>query len=71
MKMTLTIIQIVIAICLIGLILIQSSKGGLGSAWGGGGEFRTRRGAEKIVFKATIVAAIIFLIVSISNIIVK
>jgi protein translocase SecG subunit len=71
MKVTLTIIQIIIAISLIGLILIQSSKGGLGSAWGGGGEFRTRRGAEKIVFKATIVAAILFLIISISNIIVK
>jgi protein translocase SecG subunit len=71
MKTALTGIQIVIAITLIGLILIQSSKGGLGSAWGGGGEFRTRRGAEKIVFRLTIIAAIIFLIVSISNVLVK
>jgi preprotein translocase subunit SecG len=71
MKIALTVIQIVIAIGLIGLILIQSSKGGLGSAWGGGGEFRTRRGAEKIVFKSTIVVAVLFLIVSILNIVVK
>jgi preprotein translocase subunit SecG len=71
MKIALTVIQIVIAIGLIGLILIQSSKGGLGSAWGGGGEFRTRRGAEKIVFKSTIVVAILFLIVSVLNIVVK
>jgi preprotein translocase subunit SecG len=68
MKIALTIIQIIIAISLIGLILIQSSKGGLGSAWGGGGEFRTRRGAEKIIFKSTIVVSILFLIVSIINI---
>jgi protein translocase SecG subunit len=71
MKTALIGIQIVIAIALIGLILIQSSKGGLGSAWGGGGEFRTRRGAEKIVFRLTIIAAIIFLIISISNVLVK
>ena len=71
MKIALTMIQVVIAISLIGLILIQSSKGGLGSAWGGGGEFRTRRGAEKIVFRATVVFCVLFLVVSILNIVVK
>ena len=67
MKLAASIIHIVVAILLIGLILIQSSKGGLGSAFGGGEAFRTRRGAERIVFMATIAAALLFLITSIIN----
>jgi protein translocase SecG subunit len=67
MKIPLTLLQILIAISLIGLILIQSSKGGLGAAFGGGGEFRSRRGAEMILFRATIVAAVLFFAVSVAN----
>jgi preprotein translocase subunit SecG len=67
MKTILTVIQILVAIGLISLILLQSSKGGLGSAFGGGGEFRSRRGAEVIIFRATIIFAIFFLVVSVAN----
>ena len=71
MKLAITIIHIIVTLLLIGLILMQNSKGGLGSAFGGGEGFRTRRGAELIVFIATIVVAILFLITSIINVFVR
>jgi preprotein translocase subunit SecG len=69
MKTVIIIFQILISIGLMSLILLQSSKGGLGTAFGGGGEFHTKRGAEKIVFKITIVFACLFLIISIINLV--
>jgi preprotein translocase subunit SecG len=71
MKTILLVIQILVAISLIGVILIQSSKGGLGSAFGGGGEFRSKRGAEKVIFRLTIVLTVVFFAVSVINLIVK
>ncbi|MFZ5845683.1 MAG: preprotein translocase subunit SecG [Patescibacteria group bacterium] len=71
MKTFLVIIQIVFAVVLISLILLQSSKGGLGSAFGGGEFYRTRRGAEKIVFWATVATAGIFLITSVFNLLTR
>lgn len=71
MKLALIALQVVVSVALIGLILLQNSKGGLGSAFGGGESFRTRRGAEKVVFNATIVLAIIFLLTSLLNVAVK
>lgn len=65
MQNILIILQIVSALLLSVCILIQAQGTGLGRAWGGGGEFyRGKRGVEKIVFKATIVLAAIFLSVS-------
>ncbi len=61
----LRIIHIIIGLALVSLILLQSSKGGLGSAFGGGEIYRTKRGAEKIVFSATVIFACIFLFTSI------
>ena len=60
------VIQIVLAALLITVILLQSKGAGLGQAWGGGGEFyRSKRGVEKILFRATIILAAIFFIWSI------
>ncbi len=55
-------IQIVLSILLIGAVLLQQSAAGIGGAFGGadGGGFYTRRGFEKIVFRATILIAILF-----------
>lgn len=59
------ILQILIAVLLIVAILIQSRGAGLGEAWGGSSEFfASRRGTEKIVFIATIVLAVLFLLSS-------
>jgi preprotein translocase subunit SecG len=58
--------QIVLAIIITAFVLLQAQGSGLGSTWGGGGEtFHTRRGVEKVIFVATIVAIILFAAVSI------
>ena len=53
---TIQILQLVVAVLLIASILMQQKGSGLGDAFGGSGAiFRTKRGAEKIIFRATIV----------------
>jgi preprotein translocase subunit SecG len=61
-----SIAQILVAIILTLVILLQAKGGGIGAALGGGtsGSFRTRRGVEKTLFQLTIVLAIVFLAVS-------
>ena len=52
---------------MVGGILLQSSSGGLGGAFGGSDDemsVSTRRGADKFLFVATIVTAVLFCIVS-------
>ncbi len=71
MKMALLILHVLISVGLIGLILLQNSKGGLGSAFGGGASFRTKRGAEKVVFNATILLAVLFLVTSVLNVMIR
>jgi preprotein translocase subunit SecG len=62
MTSILNIIQLVVAVLMIAGILLQQSGAGLGSAFGGGDSiYLTRRGAEKTIFVATIVLAILFL----------
>ncbi len=64
------IIQIAVSILLIGAILLQAQGSGLGSTWGGGGEsYHTRRGVEKVIFRATIVLIVIFFFVSLATLI--
>ena len=58
-----TIIQIVLAVIIIGLILLQERSSGMSGLFGGGGidsYYQTRRGMEKVIFVGTIVAAVIF-----------
>lgn len=51
---------------LLSLVILMQSKGsGLGAAFGGGGEFySTKRGAEDILYKATIGLGIVFLVIA-------
>lgn len=65
MKNTLLIIQIVSAILLTGIILIQARGTGFGR--GSTASF-TRRGLEKLIFRLTFVFAGIFMLVSILQI---
>ena len=63
--MILSIIQLVSAILLIISVLLQNRGTGLGAAFGGEGNvYRTKRGLESVLFKATIVLAVIFLAAS-------
>src|SRR3990172_2160126 len=64
-QQTLSIVQAILAILLVAEVLIQQRGSGLGAAFGGAGEiYGVRRGAEKFVFTATIVTAVLFLAVS-------
>jgi len=66
----LNILQIIIAIALMTVILLQSSGSGLSGIFGGGGNvFRSKRGLEKKLFYATIVFAILFFLVSLATVI--
>ena len=67
MKSIFLIIYSIVASGVIILILLQGRGGGLGSAWGGGGEtFSTRRGVEKFTFNLTIFMVSLFLLLSIA-----
>lgn len=58
----LPVMQVVLSLLLIALVLMQRSGAGLGSAFGDtmSSGFHTRRGAEKLLFNATIVVAVLF-----------
>ena len=59
--MALKIIQIILAVVLTTLVLMQQSGSGLGSAFGGEGNFyRSKRGLEKVLFYTTIVLVVLF-----------
>lgn len=68
MKNLFLIIQIVTSLLLVLFILIQGKGAGLEASWSGSGDiFRTKRGAEKIIFIISIVVALIFLLSSLAN----
>ena len=57
--------QIVLAIALILIILLQVRGGGLGGIFGQADTvYRTKRGVEKTMFQFTVALAIIFIIIS-------
>lgn len=60
---------IILSVFLIILILMQERGTGLGGAFAGGGAvYRTRRGAERFLFRLTIVVAILYICGMILNI---
>ena len=62
MENFLIIAQIISAILLIAVILMQQRGSSLGGLFGGSGDiYRSKRGIEKTLFKATIALSIIFL----------
>lgn len=59
------IVQIIVAITIIVLVLLQVKGSGLGNIFGGdGGIYRTRRGVEKTLFQATVGLSIFFFLIS-------
>ena len=54
------------------VVIIQQKGSGLGSSFGGGDMsfYRTRRGAEKLLFNATVVLATLFIISSLVGLLV-
>ncbi|HJX03829.1 MAG TPA: preprotein translocase subunit SecG [Dehalococcoidia bacterium] len=66
MPVFLLVAQIVLALALIGVLILQVKGGGLGGIFGQAeGIYRTRRGVEKTLFQMTIVLMVLFVIISI------
>ena len=63
MKTFFMIVQTISAILLVGMIIVQSKGTGFGRQKGGSVSF-TRRGLEKLIFKATFIVAAVFILVS-------
>jgi len=64
------IFQIIVSVLLVTAILLQARGTGIGSAFGGGGElYRTKRGFEKLLFSTTIVLGILFVVISLANVV--
>jgi len=66
----LNIVQIILGIALIVLVLFEVRSSGLGGVFGGTETtlIRKRRGVELLIFRLTIVTAVIFCIVSVINV---
>lgn len=63
MNQLISAVQIILAIILVAVILLQTKGTGLGSTFGSElGFYGTKRGAEKILFIFTIVVASIFML---------
>ena len=62
MKPVISVIQIILGVLLILVIIIQQKGSGLGTSFGGDLSFyRTKRGAEKLLFYATIIISLAFI----------
>lgn len=72
MKIYLYLAQIILATVIIGLVLVQAKNAGLSNMFGSGdmGVYKTRRGVEKTLFNATIVASVLFLLLALVTVIV-
>ncbi len=64
-------IQIVVSLLLIGAILLQQRGTGIGGALGGGTNvYASKRGVEKIVFRATVILAALFIFIASLNLLI-
>jgi preprotein translocase subunit SecG len=60
--------QMILAIALVASILLQQRGTGLGGAFGGEvTAYRSRRGIERTLFRLTIVLAVLFVVLSLLN----
>ena len=66
MQLYLNIGQIVLAIALILVVMMQVKGGGLGGIFGQADTvYRTKRGVEKTLFQLTIALAVLFVVISV------
>ncbi|MSQ15450.1 MAG: preprotein translocase subunit SecG [Dehalococcoidia bacterium] len=68
-KIIMNVTQFLVSVMLIVVVTVQSRGAGFGGAFGTqGAVFRTRRGVEQVLFRATIGLAVIFIAVSIVSV---
>ena len=62
----------IVSVLLITVILLQNRGGGVSGIFGGsgGGNFSTKRGLDKTLFKATIVLAFAFFAISVASLLI-
>jgi preprotein translocase subunit SecG len=65
MKPAFIAVQLISAVVVSGLILLQAKGTGLGRTFGGSSTYHSKRGMEYIVFRATIIFAVLFVVTSI------
>lgn len=66
MKLPLMILQVVVAVALAALILLQPKGTGMGRTFGST-SYHSRRGLETLVFRFTIILAVVFVGLAIVN----
>jgi preprotein translocase subunit SecG len=65
--------QIVLAIAIIAIVLVQLKDAGMSNMFGGGGDmgvYKTRRGVEKTLFNATIILGSLFMLLCLVTVLV-
>ena len=67
----LLLLQMIVSILLLLAILIQAKGTSLGRAFGGQTSYHTKRGAEKALFYATIILGLLFVGLSLLNLIIS
>jgi len=69
----LQITQIVLSISLVVVIMMQQGGGGLGTVFGGGGgeSYRSKRGMEAMLFRATVLLVVLFVVNALAIVIIS
>lgn len=63
--------QIILAVLLVVLVVLQTQSSGAGSMFGSDTSvYRTRRGLEKTLYQATIGVSVVFIVISILSVLV-
>ncbi len=72
MHTALKIFQVIISVLLIAVVMVQNKSAGLSATFGGSAPIQTsKRGAEKIVYMATIVLAVLFVLSALATLFVR
>ncbi len=65
----LRVVQILMAVAVAAVVILQARSGGMGSMFGGDSSmYRTRRGLEKTLYEATIVLGVLFVVFALLNV---
>lgn len=71
MESLLSFVQIIVASAMVIVILLQAKGSGLSTVFGGeGGFYRSKRGVEKLFVYLTIILAALFLILSVTQVLI-
>jgi preprotein translocase subunit SecG len=72
MQTYLNIVQIILAVVLVVLVLLEVRSSGMGGVFGGSQTslIRKRRGPELLLFRLTVITSILFFLVAIVNVLV-